>query len=332
MGIFSRQPLRAMPLSWRVFLANALILAAAAAVLAFSPATISSPLARTEALVLIAGMTVMLVLNLAFVRRAVSPLERLTHLMRQVDPLRPGERIPIYAQDHEVVALTESFNQMLDRLETERQQSGLRALAAQEAERRRIARELHDEIGQSLTGVVLQLERSARLLAPGEAGEHVREARETARSSLDDVRRIARELRPEVLDDLGLASALTALVSAVSERSDLTIEGRMSPDLPELSAEVELVLYRVAQESLTNVVRHARASKAELELRRVGSGVTLRVFDDGCGIDPSTAPSWNGIRGMRERAVLIGARLTISAGPAGGTEVRLEVPQPHPRR
>jgi two-component system sensor histidine kinase UhpB len=313
-----------MPLFWRVFATNAAILVIATLVLAVSPATISSPLALTEALVLVIGLSVMLVLNLLLLRRSFVPLERLTAVMQAVDPLRPGERIPVYGPDPEVAALTSAFNDMLDRLETERRESARRALAAQEAERLRIARELHDEIGQTLTAVVLELERAARL-PPGQVQGDVTHAREAARASLDDLRRIARQLRPEALDDLGLVSALNALATAFSKRTGVKVERRLvRPGA--LSSEAELVIYRVAQESLTNVARHAHARTVELELSQREDMALLRLRDDGRGIEPSALSSSSGIRGMRERAVLVGATLSIGPAADRGTEVRLEVP------
>ena len=322
-----RSRLHSVPLFWRVFGTNAAVLAVATALLALSPATVSFPVTSAEAAVLAVGILAMLVVNLMLLRRTLNPLRRLTRVMHEIDPLRPGDRAPAADGDPEVLALAEAFDEMLDRLETERRESALRTLAAQEAERRRIARELHDEIGQSLTGVVLQLERTARLSRDELRGE-VEQVREMARESLDDLRRIARELRPEVLDDLGLASALTALSSGLAKRAGFAVERRVSRSLPALSPEMELVLYRVAQESLTNVARHAEASRVELVLEPAGDGVVLRVRDDGKGFRPDGSKPVNGIRGMRERAVLVGARLRIDSRPGRGTEVELRVPDP----
>jgi two-component system sensor histidine kinase UhpB len=326
-----RHPIRRsaarVPLFWRIFAVNAVVLAAATAVLALSPITVSNPVVLVEAVLLAAGVAVMLVVNLLLLRRVLEPLASLTALMRTIDPLRPGERIRMSSPDTEVHALTEAFNDMLERLEGERRESGLRALGAQEAERRRLARELHDEIGQSLTGVVLQLERTARQARDPDVRGNVEEARETARHSLDDVRRIARELRPEALDDLGLASALTSLATGLAKRTGLQVTRSLAGDLPPMSAEAELVIYRVAQESLTNVARHAKARRVDLALEHSPGCVRLRVRDDGRGMVPGSAGPINGIRGMRERAVLIGARLYIDSQPSAGTEVRLEVPQ-----
>ena len=316
-----------MPLFWRVFAVNAAVLAVATAALAFSPATVSQPVAVKEAVVLGFGIAAMLVANFLLLRRAVSPLMRLAGTMRTVDPLRPGQRLPVEGAGAEVLLLTRSFNDMLDRLESERRDSARRALAAQESERRRVARELHDGVGQELTGVVLQLERTAREAPAGAIRDLIVESREGVRGSLEDVRRIARELRPEALDDLGLRAALAALLSAVASRTGIEVDGRIAPELPPRGADVDLVIYRVAQESLTNVARHAQASHVEVALQASDGRVVLRVRDDGRGIDPATAGPPNGIRGMRERAVLIGAELAVESEPGAGTEVRLAIPE-----
>jgi two-component system sensor histidine kinase UhpB len=216
-----------------------------------------------------------------------------------------------------------SFNEMLERLEAERRESGRRALAAQEAERARVATELHDEVGQSMTGVLLLLERLSEEL-PVKHQPAVSEAQEQVRSSLDDVRRIARELRPELLEHLGLVSALKALARSVAERSGFDLDWQFAPDLPALTPEAELVLYRVAQESLTNVARHAEAEHVWLSLERGRGSVVLRVVDDGRGLNGQVGGG--GLRGMRERAVIVGAALAVKQASTDGVEVRLEVP------
>jgi two-component system sensor histidine kinase UhpB len=294
------------------------------AVLAFSPAHVESPLiAPAEGAVGMAGLAMMLVVNLVLLRRAFSPLSRLTALTRRVDPLRPGPRLPVYGADPEVLELTQAFNDMVERLERERQESSGRALRVQEAERRRLARELHDEIGQRLTAVLLQLEHTSRRM-PGEVATDLAEVRETTRASLEEVRRVLRQLRPEALEDLGLASALSELGDRMSSEGDLRVVRTLDPQLPELTPEAELAIYRVAQEGLTNAVRHAQASTVELHLERSPGGVRLRLVDDGRGMDG--ASEGGGLRGLRERALLIGARLELKTGPTGGVEISLDVP------
>ena len=213
---------------------------------------------------------------------------------------------------------------MLERLEFERRDSARSALMLQEAERRRIARELHDEVGQTLTGVMLQVEGLAATI-PDELREQLDELRETARHGTEEVRRIARRLRPEALEDLGLQSALSALATGVRRAGPDRVRRRLQP-APALSAEQELVVYRIAQEALTNVVRHAHATAVELSLEHDELADGAHRADDGRGLAPGSLPSAHGIRGMRERAMLIGAGLRIAARAGGGTEVQLTVP------
>src|ERR687892_2243691 len=156
-GVARSRPLGHVSLAWRVFAGNSIVLGIAVLVLALSPATVKVPTELDEAVVLVGGITAILLTNLLLLRRAFAPLSRLTDLMRRVEPLEPGRRIPVYGDDPEVVDLTRAFNEMLDRLEAERRDSVRRSLAAQEGERRRVARELHDEVGQMLTAIVLRL-------------------------------------------------------------------------------------------------------------------------------------------------------------------------------
>ncbi len=197
-----------------------------------------------------------------------------------------------------------------------------KALAAQEAERHRIAQELHDEVGQRLTVVLLGLAELQRR-APGELASDLTELRESTRAGLDDVRRVARQLRPGVLEDLGLLNALAALANDFSQHSTASVRRLVAPGLPELSPEAELVVYRVAQEALTNAARHSGASEVRMSLGRVGGNVVLEVSDDGRGGGPLTPGA--GIRGMRERALLVGGELNVDR-TARGTVVRLAVP------
>jgi two-component system sensor histidine kinase UhpB len=313
-----------MTLLWRVFATNAAVLVLSTLVLVVSPLTVSFPIALAELVALTGGLAATLVLNLIVLRRAFRPLGRLTSVMRGIDPLRPGERAVVEAADPEVAELAAAFDEMLGRLERERRESARRALAAQEGERQRVARELHDEVSQALTAVVLQLDRVGRG-ADATVGADVAEARETVRASLEEVRGIARRLRPEALDDLGLPSALAALTNDVTRRTGLVVERTVAPDLPALDPEEELVIYRVAQEALTNVVRHAGTSQAELLLGLRDGTVELCVRDGGAGFQPNGVATGGGLLGMRERAVLIGAELTVSSDDGAGTTVRLRL-------
>ncbi|HTF09327.1 MAG TPA: sensor histidine kinase [Asanoa sp.] len=314
-----------MPLFWRIFLLNAAVLSAATALLLFTPASVSTAATPAEAARLFTALAVMLVANAALLRVGLAPLSRLTRTMATVDLLRPGRRLAVTGNSG-IASLVRTFNTMLERLEAERATSAGRALTAQEDERRRIAQELHDEVGQSLTAVLLELKRVGDH-APEEVRAELREVQETTRNSLDEIRRIARRLRPGVLHELGLTSALRSLATEYSTRG-VSVRARIEPDLPDLAEDAELVVYRVAQEGLTNTARHARAGQVDLTLRRAPGGVELLVRDDGRGL--RGAPEGAGIRGMRERALLAGAELTVGGSPAGGTEVRLRLPARDP--
>ncbi len=309
-------------LFWRLFLGNGLVFTAGAVVLVLSPATVSSPVSVREITVLAAGLALILAVNALLIRVSLRPLNGLTALMERVDLLRPGERLPVSGTG-DVAQLIRTFNEMLDRLEAERGASSAQALTAQEGERQRIARELHDEIGQSLTAVLLGLKRTVDR-APDDLRNELQIVQETIRASLDEVRQVARRLRPDVLEDLGLLSAMSALATDFSEATEVPVVRRLDHRLPALSHSAELVLYRIAQESLTNIARHAAASQVTLSLTAERDGVVLRVSDDGLGLDGSVEGA--GIRGMRERAILIDAHLTLDHAPAGGTQVRLVVP------
>lgn len=310
----------AMSLYWRIFLLNAAVLVVAVLLL-FGPVTVSTPVLFGEAIVLVAGLVAMLVLNAVLLRIGLAPLGRLSRAMATVDLLKPGVRPQVTGQG-EIAELTGTFNTMLDRLEAERATSSGRVLSALEDERQRIAQELHDEVGQTLTAVLLQIKHAAdRIPEPVRADLH--QAQETTRASLDEIRRIARRLRPGVLEELGLHSALRSLAAEFTT-SRLGVSARITPGLPALDAATELVLYRVAQEGLTNAARHSGATRVEVHLRPVpGGGTSLLVRDNGRGL--GGAPEGAGIRGMRERVLLIDAELLVGAGPDGGTDVCLNV-------
>jgi two-component system, NarL family, sensor histidine kinase UhpB len=315
------------PILWRVFTVNALVFGAAVLTLIVSPATIHSPIRATELFVLLAGLLLTLLVDLALLALVLAPVRRLAGLMGDIDPMRPGQRAVVGESrwgGTEVSVLTRAFNAMLDRIETERRESARRAIAAQEAERLRIARELHDEVGQTLTAVALRVERAAT----GDAAQAqmLGEIATVIHRSLEDVRRIARELRPEALDDLGLAGALVALSLRVERTGSVRVLRELEGSLPQLSSEVELVIYRVAQEALTNALRHSGADRVNLALRRVQDGVRLTVEDDGGGLT-ADQDSGDGLVGMRERAMLIGGELSVTRSRAGGANIALTVPR-----
>jgi two-component system sensor histidine kinase UhpB len=320
-GSRKRPARRPASLLKRVTLVNAAVLVAAGVALIVTPATVSDPVALEELVLLVGGVAALVVANLFLLRRAFAPLRRLTDTMGRVDHLRPGLRIPEYGGGEEIVELTRAFNDMLDRLEAERRSGWQRAADAQESERRSVARELHDEVGQSLTALKLLLARASR--SGGDKDEALGEATTIAEQTLGDVREIARRLRPEALDELGLRNALAALAKRLAVHGGIRIATQLDPELPPLDRDAELVVYRVAQESLTNVLRHAEASTAVVALAARDGEVELVVSDDGRGVNGVAAG--NGIKGMKERALALRGDVEVTSSSLGGTEVRLSI-------
>ena len=200
-------------------------------------------------------------------------------------------------------------------------------LEAQELERRRLALELHDETGQALTAILLGLGQfEARAASTERAG--LAAVRELVVDTLRDVRRLAVELRPKVLDDFGLNPAIERLATTLSEQSGISVTFRSDlADRQRLPSEVETALYRIVQEAVTNVVKHARARNVTISLARSNGTVVAAVEDDGRGFSPAdVAPERLGLVGMRERVTLLGGRLTVRSSPGGGTSLLAEVP------
>ncbi len=282
----------------------------------------------TLAIVVLAVVAMALAVNLVVLRRRFAPLENVIEEMEKVDLSRPGPLLPDsidgIGETEEVERIELAFLRMIRRLEAERRRAGSAALRAQEEERARVARDLHDEVNQSLTGLLLRLE-AVREAAPPELEPELAETRTLANQAMRELLSLARQLRPTALDDLGLAAAIAGQVEQL-ERSGLTAELATEGDFSDLDDDVQLVVYRVAQESLTNAARHSEAQRIAVTLRRSGDAVELEVADDGRGFAFEQSERGLGIGGMRERALLIGAELTIESRPDHGTTVRLSVP------
>ncbi len=220
----------------------------------------------------------------------------------------------------QIAVLREELAELREVLAHERRTIGSQIAEAQEDERRRLAAELHDEVGQGLTALLLQL-HALVLDAPVQLNSRLMEAHELARKTLDEVRRIARQLPPAVLDDLGLAYALVHLCDVMRRSSDLDLQPDVDEEAPRLEPAVELALYRIAQEALTNVARHAEATEAALVFRVQDGRALVQIADDGIGVDPLLSETGGGLAGMRYRAASIGASLEIRSAPQGGTVI-----------
>jgi two-component system sensor histidine kinase UhpB len=281
----------------------------------------------TAVVVVLAVAVVALAVYLVVLRRRWQPLENLIADMEKVDLSSPQPLLPAsidgIGETREVERIELAFMRMLRRLEAERLRAGSAALRAQEQERARVARDLHDEVNQSLTGLLLRLE-AVREDAPPELAPEIARTKALANQAMGELLSLARQLRPTALDDLGLVAAIDGQVEQLAD-AGLAAELNAEGDFSDLDDDVQLVVYRVAQEALTNASRHAEASRIDVSLRRSARGVELTVADDGRGFAFEQSEGGLGIAGMRERALLVGGELTIESRPGQGTTVRLSV-------
>lgn len=285
----------------------------------------------TAVIVVLLAAVAGLATGMLVMRRRRAPLERLIEEMEKVDLSRPGPLLPRsidgIGETEEVERIELAFLRMMRRLEAERRRAGSAALQAQEEERARVARDLHDEVNQSLTGLLLRLE-AAREAAPPELEAELADTKALANQAMQELLSLARQLRPTALDDLGLTAAVAGQVEQLS-RGEIEAEFAADGDFSDLDDDIQLVVYRVAQEALSNATRHSGAARVAVTLRRgKGDGVELDVADDGRGFAFDESEGGLGIAGMRERALLIGAKLTIESRPEHGTSVRLTVSGP----
>ena len=292
-----------------------------------------SVLRGREITVLVLAVVVTLAGNWLLLHRRFSPLDQLISDMESIDLAAPGgtRTLGPRRESAEVRRLRAAFDRMIGRLESERRRAGRQAIRAQERERRRIAQDLHDEVNQALTAVTLRLQATIER-APDELRRELLETKRLSSQAMDELLALARTLRPAVLDDHGLVPALHSQVQDFREQTG--IEARFSlsgPTLP-LSPEQQLVIYRVTQESLSNVAQHSGAHRVHVELSFVGRTV-LAITDDGRGF-PADSAEWHtgpwasgglGVPGMRERALLIGGHLEISSRRGQGTRVQLTI-------
>ena len=311
-------------------LAVNLLLIVAAVVAATAAANPDLSLGEDPQAALVLGLAVALTVgvNVILLQRRFRPLEKLVDEMERADLSRPGANLAAggdVAGPEEVARLHHTFRRMLERLETERRRASSAALTAQEEERARVARDLHDEVNQSLTGLLLRLE-ALRARAPAELAVEIGETKALANQAMEELLTLARQLRPTVLDDLGLKAALAGNVTELDRRSAVEAEFEAAGTFGDVPADAQLVIYRVAQEALSNAAQHAGAAHVWVRLDRDPSGVELTVQDDGRGFTFDQTSRGLGLGGMRERALLVGGDLRIESRPRVGTRVRLHLP------
>ena len=321
-------PMRNRSLLTQVLIANLLVIVAAvvASAVAANP-NLDLGENPTGALILGLAVALTILVNVVMLQRRFRPLERIVEQMERVDLSQPVANLDSDGRGapEDIQRLHRAFERMLERLEVERRRASSIALHAQEEERARVARDLHDEVNQSLTGLLLRLE-AARRRAPVDLARELAETKALANRAMQELLAVARTLRPTALDDLGLKAALTALVDELGREADIDTGYRGSGELTDVPMDVQLVTYRVAQEALSNATQHAGADRIRVRLDRDAEGIELTVADDGRGFSFDQAARGLGIGGMRERALLVGGAVDVESRPGIGTRVRLRVP------
>jgi two-component system, NarL family, sensor histidine kinase UhpB len=322
-----RESLAGQVIAINVLLVVAVLFAASAA--AGLDLAVSDERLRFGALAM--SIILLLVVNMIVLRRRFSPLESLIARLEEIDPGRPtAEFVLPRSSVEEVERLAITFRRLLRRIEDERRRSGRLVLRAQEEERKRLARDLHDEVNQALTAILLRLEALSHDAPDPLAGE-IAELKSLVNQAMEELLRLARQLRPASLDDLGLIAAIETQLARFSEQTGIEATLHHEGNPATISEDQQTVLYRVVQEALSNTAQHAQATHVDFELRVFPShGVELRVRDNGRGFDAkATEPDGQGIglRGMAERARLVGGELTVNSTPGTGTRVRLYIPQ-----
>lgn len=337
-GRFLRAVLR-VPLFYKILIANAVIVVLGAVVgtavtrhyFRAGGAAFSAPL-FVAALALV-GVAVTVLVNALILRVALSPLDLLEQTAARAQAGDLDARVPRSpVADRELERLSLTFNGMLDSLESYRQrlrEVAARALAAEEEERKRIARELHDDTAQSLAALMLRLRVARGQDDPETRARTLDELREELGHALERIRRFARGLRPPALDELGLVPALESHVRSLAEASHIPVRVDAGPVDGVLTPQAELALYRIAQEALSNAIRHAEASSVQVRIRRRDHEVVLTVSDDGKGFDLQAARDGErpglGLFGMEERAAYLGGHVEIRSRPGHGTEVQATI-------
>jgi two-component system sensor histidine kinase UhpB len=307
-----------------------LLLVVAAVVGAIIAANPSVDLGENPATALVLGFAIgfTILFNVFLLTRRFRPLEQLVDQMERADLSRPGANLRVAEGPQgpeEVARLHQAFIRMLERLEAERRRASSAALAAQEEERARVARDLHDEVNQSLTGLLLRLE-ATREKAPPELAAELAETRKLANQAMQELLALARQLRPTALDDLGLKAALSSHVTDLGRQSGIETNFETEGDIASVPQDVQIVAYRVAQEALSNAIRHSGATHVQVRLARDNGAFELDVGDDGQGFTFDEASSGLGLPGMRERALLVNGDLQVTSRVDSGTSVRLRVP------
>src|SRR6266853_4151202 len=329
-----------IPVFYKVLIANSLIIFVGATGGTWLATHLNvSPYATPMSLIIFItiGWLVSVVLNFVVLQIAFRPLLHLGKVMKQVQAGESSLRAPLTGIDSQADQLARTFNMVLDALDEASRLRASQIINAQEQERQRIARELHDETSQVLTSLLISLAVLEESIESPDSRERIADTRALAHSTLRAIRTLSIDLRPSALDDLGLLPALRWYVKEYQKKCAIEVD-LVAPGFKErLPAEMETALYRIVQESLTNTARHANASRVTITLKEETDRVYARITDDGQGFDYEAllkTPGQErglGLAGMNERAVLLDGILNIHATPDQGTIIEVSIPLPSVR-
>ncbi|HEY4385309.1 MAG TPA: sensor histidine kinase [Ktedonobacteraceae bacterium] len=333
---FLRRLLR-IPVFYRVLIANSLIIFIGATGGTWLASQLpSNSYAPTGLIIFItAGWLVSVVMNFVLLRIAFRPLMDLGKVMHRVQEGERSLRAPLTGFDQDADQLASTLNMMLEAINESSRQRAAEIFNAQEEERKRIARELHDETSQVLTSLLISLAVLEESVATEEARDRIGETRMLAHRTLRAIRNLSTDLRPSALDDLGLIPALRWYIKEYQQKFSLDVSFQTSGFKERLPTTLETALYRIVQEALTNIARHAHAHKVNVILKDDPDTIYITITDDGHGFDaeqlqkppgPGQERGW-GLVGMRERASLLDGTLTIESRAGHGTSIHARIPQ-----
>jgi two-component system sensor histidine kinase UhpB len=326
--------LLALPVFYKVLLANSLIIFVGATGGTWLASRLNSP--STPAILVIfvtVGWLVSVILNFVVLQIAFRPLMNLGKVMNRVQKGERTLRAPLTGLDRQADELASTFNMMLEAIDEANRLRATQILNAQEQERKRVARELHDETSQVLTSLLISLAVLEESVHTQEARDRIAETRMLAHQTLRAIRNLSIDLRPSALDDLGLLPALRWYVKEYQQKTSINVDFQATGFKERLPAAMETALYRIVQEALTNVAKHAHAKKACVILKEEDEAICATITDDGSGFNVSRLPKapgqeiggW-GLVGMYERANLLDGRLTVDSKDGQGTTIQASIP------
>ncbi len=330
------RPFLGIPVFYKVLLANSLIIFVGATGGTWLASRLNSTTYAPISLIVFVtiGWLVSVILNFVVLQIAFRPLMDLGRVMKRVQNGERSLRASLTGVDPEADQLANTFNTMLEAIDEANRARASQIIKAQEQERKRIARELHDETSQVLTSLLISLAVLEESITTQEARDRITETRQLAHQTLRAIRNLSIDLRPSALDDLGLLPALRWYVKEYQQKTNIEVEFHTAGfrDRQRLSPEMETALYRIVQESLTNVAKHAQAHKVTIMLREENDAVNATITDDGRGFDVEGLEKMGdkdrglGLVGMQERALLLDGTATIESRPGRGTVVNVHIP------